>query len=156
MCLVETTVAILFFTSMWLWNVPPCLLACFLWTTTSIQMLPSKDIHLAISLHSASSPSRQQISSSSVNRSWGMCSSSSSSVPRINCTLCEGVSVGGEEKARTSNGCKEIIQKSEKLVQSLKAKCKNKSCVITSIKINQPTFIRTWMVQASLKSDFRN
>lgn len=50
------------------------------------------NLYLAVSLHSASSPSRQQISSSSVKRSWGMCSSSSSSVPRINCTRCDGVS----------------------------------------------------------------
>lgn len=33
-----------------------------------------------------------QISSISVKRSWGTCSSSSSSVPNRNCTLCDGVS----------------------------------------------------------------
>ncbi|TNN51009.1 hypothetical protein EYF80_038811 [Liparis tanakae] len=44
-------------------------------------------VYLAVSFHSASSPSRRQISSSSVNRAWGMCSSSPSSVPSRNCTL---------------------------------------------------------------------
>lgn len=48
--------------------------------------------HLAVSLHSASSPSCRQISSSSVKSSCGMCSSSSSSVPSRNWTLWEGVS----------------------------------------------------------------
>lgn len=56
--------------------------------------------HLALSLHSESSPSLTQISSISVKRSWGMCSSSSSSAPRRNCTLWEGVSV---DKKRSQN-----------------------------------------------------
>lgn len=60
--------------------------------------LQPKIPHLAVSRHSASSPSRQQISSSSVKRSWGMCSSSSSSVPRINCTRCDGVSMDARDK----------------------------------------------------------
>lgn len=45
----------------------------------------------AVSFHSYSSPSLKQSSSISVKRSWGMCSSSSS-VPRINCTRWDGVS----------------------------------------------------------------
>lgn len=53
--------------------------------------------YLAVSLHSESSPSRRQISSSSVKRSCGMCSSSSSSVPSRNWTLWEGVSATQRE-----------------------------------------------------------
>lgn len=53
---------------------------------------PWLGVYLAVSFHSASSPSLRQISSSSVNRAWGMCSSSPSSVPNRNCTLWAGVS----------------------------------------------------------------
>lgn len=54
-------------------------------------------VYLAVSFHSASSPSLRQISSSSVNKAWGMCSSSPSSVPNRNCTLWAGVSAAANE-----------------------------------------------------------
>ncbi|TNN59974.1 hypothetical protein EYF80_029816 [Liparis tanakae] len=47
---------------------------------------------LAVSFHSVAPPCLKESSSSSVKRSWGTCSRSSSSVPRMNWTRWDGVS----------------------------------------------------------------
>lgn len=69
-----------------------------------------REVHLAVSFHSASSPSLRQISSISVNRACGMCSSSPSSVPRRNCTLWAGVSM--QQKLMGGKNVKEKLNKS--------------------------------------------
>lgn len=74
-------------------------------------------VHLAVSFHSASSPSLRQISSSSVNRAWGMCSSSPSSVPNRNCTLWAGVSAAANE----TNGGKWIITRQTQKDHNIKS-----------------------------------
>lgn len=60
--------------------------------------------NLAVSLHSVAVPSLKDSSSISVKRSWGTCSRSSSSVPKMNCTLWDGVS-----KQRVEQKAKVII-----------------------------------------------
>lgn len=58
---------------------------------------------LAVSLHSVALPSLKESSSSSVKRSWGTCSRSSSSVPRINWTRWDGVSAQSVGKGQSYN-----------------------------------------------------
>lgn len=67
------------------------LLYCWLFSHYFFSQSVLVDSYLAVSFHSASSPSFRQISSSSVKRACGMCSSSSS-IPSRNCTRCDGVS----------------------------------------------------------------
>lgn len=73
-------------------------------------------VYLAVSFHSASSPSLRQISSNSVNRAWGMCSSSPSSVPNKNCTLWAGVSAAANE----TNGERWIVKRRKLTNNSIK------------------------------------
>lgn len=92
----------------WLWYNKRCVCVC---THKCVCLVW---LYLAVSFHSASSPSLRQISSSSVKSAWGMCSSSSSSIPNKNCTLWDGVSaVDGKKGHRKREGERKGVKKKD-------------------------------------------